>query len=119
VLPPPPPGPLLFEAEDFTPEGAGWSRGAWGENYFSGPFANTFLSRKAFLGAASGAGGAVARLTIRIPARGHYLPLVRYEYLYRFAATFRLRVEQGVPVRGHRREGVALGRQREPGVGGS
>jgi hypothetical protein len=95
VLPPPPPGPLLFEAEDFTPEGAGWSRGAWGENYFSGPFANTFLSRKAFLGAASGAGGAVARLTIRIPARGHYLPLVRYEYLYRFAATFRLRVEQG------------------------
>ncbi|MCS6899157.1 MAG: hypothetical protein RMJ98_01855, partial [Myxococcales bacterium] len=94
-LPPPPPGPLLVEAEDFLPEGGGWFQGAWGDNYFSGSFANTFLSRKAFLGAAPGTGGAVARKEVWISTPGRYLPLVRYEYPYRFAATFRLRIEQG------------------------
>jgi hypothetical protein len=90
---------IVAEAESFTPAGAGgWQRLPWGVNYYAATFGNTFLSRKAFLGApeqVSGDGEAVASVTVSIPNSGRYLALVRYEAAPRFETRFTLRIEQG------------------------
>ena len=49
-----PDGLYICEAEEFQPAGKndpGWQAKRWGENYYAATFANSFLSRKAFLGA--------------------------------------------------------------------
>jgi len=92
-------GNLLIEAEEFQPvDKGGWAAKPWGENYYAATFANSFLSRKAFLGADEQAAGS-ATLKVRVPKAGRYLVLVRYEAAYRFETQFRVRVEQkGKPV---------------------
>lgn len=85
---------LLAEAEEFRPAGPGWQARKWGDNYFVATFANSFLSRKAFLGAPEQADRAVASLDVSIPKDGRYLALVRYEAVHRHQTQFRLRVEQ-------------------------
>lgn len=94
VVKPQPDGLIVCEAEEFTPQGAGWKAKSWGENYYSATFANTFLSRKAFLGAAEQADAARAQIKVQVPAAGNYLALVRYEAAYRFETQFTLIVEQ-------------------------
>ena len=89
--------PILVEAEEFEPERAGddqWRRRKWGENYYAATLANTFLSRKAFLGAPEHANAARASLTVQVPRSGRYLALVRYEAAYRFETQFRLVIRQ-------------------------
>src|SRR5438552_18591209 len=66
----------------------------WGENYFCATFANSFLSRKAFLGAPEQCDKCTASISVRVPKAGRYLALVRYEAVYRFETQFRLVVEQ-------------------------
>src|SRR5436190_98520 len=92
---------IVAEAEEFavkTEDNIGWRRMKWGENYYCATFANTFLSRKAFLGADEQAKGS-ASISVTIPAAGRYLALVRYEAAPRFQTQFHLRVEQGGKVR--------------------
>jgi hypothetical protein len=87
-------GNLLIEAEEFQPvDKGGWVAKPWGENYYAATFANSFLSRKAFLGAGEQAVGS-ATIKVRVPKAGRYLVLVRYEAAYRFETQFRVRVEQ-------------------------
>src|SRR5688572_24643162 len=74
---------LILEAEEFTPTSKGWQRKKWGENYYCATFGNTFLSRKAFLGAPEQCGPAIAVLDINIAEPGRYLALMRYEAAYR------------------------------------
>jgi len=88
-----PDGNLLVEAEEFQPANDAWSAKAWGENYYAATFANSFLSRKAFLGATEQAEGQ-ASVRVHVPRAGRYLVLVRYEAAYRFETQFRVRVEQ-------------------------
>lgn len=97
---------VIAEAEEFHVEdnGAadrakGWAARRWGENYYAATLANTFLSRKAFLGAPEQADNATATITVKIPAAGRYLALVRYEAAHRFQTQFRLRIEQAGKVR--------------------
>ena len=100
---PTPDGTLFCEAEEFkiekpAPAGAeqtGWLAKPWGENYYAATFANTFLSRKAFLGAPENCAETVASITVSVPAAGRYLVLVRYEAAYRFETQFKVKVEQG------------------------
>ncbi len=99
---PAPDGNLYCEAEEFKvekPAGgadpAGWQSKPWGENYYAATFANTFLSRKAFLGAPENCAETVASVTVSVPAAGRYLVLVRYEAAYRFETQFKVKVEQG------------------------
>lgn len=89
-----PDGLLIAEAEEFQVVQPGWRAGKWGENYYAATFANSFLSRKAFLGAPEQADETLATLEVEIPADGQYLALVRYEAAYRFETQFRLRIEQ-------------------------
>jgi hypothetical protein len=89
-----PDGLLVCEAEDFAPVTPGWQAKKWGENYYAATFANSFLSRKAFLGAPEQAENAAAAIRIQVPAAGKYLVLVRYEAAYRFQTQFRVVVEQ-------------------------
>ena len=86
-------GNLLVEAEEFQPTNAAWSAKPWGENYYAASFANSFLSRKAYLGADEQAEG-TATIRVRVPKAGRYLVLVRYEAAYRFETQFRVKVEQ-------------------------
>ncbi len=88
-----PSGHLLVEAEEFQPTSKGWRPQPWGENYYAATFANSFLSRKAFLGADEQAEG-TATIRVRVPKAGRYLVLVRYEAAYRFETQFRVKVEQ-------------------------
>ncbi len=92
---PAPDGALYCEAEEFTVEKPGWQARPWGENYFAATFANTFLSRKGFLGAPEQGDETVASITADVKEAGRYLVLVRYEAPYRFETQFRVRVEQG------------------------
>ena len=88
-------GSLLVEAEEFQPADAtGWKAKPWGENYYAATFANSFLSRKAYLGTAEQATNAAASIQVRVPKAGRYLVLARYEAAYRFETQFRVRVEQ-------------------------
>lgn len=86
---------VVAEAEEFQPQGkGGWQAKAWGENYFCATFANSFLSRKAFLGAPEQCDRSAATITVSVPKAGKYLALVRYEACYRFETQFKLQVEQ-------------------------
>lgn len=85
---------LLCEAEEFQPQGKGWHAQPFGTNYYAATFANSFLSRKAYLGAAAQCDTAAATLEVEVPKAGKYLALVRYEAAYRFETQFKLVVEQ-------------------------
>lgn len=91
-----PDGLYLCEAEEFQPAGnaPGWKARRWGENYYAATFANSFLSRKAFLGAPEQCEPAVAALGVDVQQAGRYLVLVRYEAAYRFETQFRVQIEQ-------------------------
>ena len=90
---------LIIEAEEFAPANKAWQRQKWGENYYCATFGNTFLSRKAFLGAPEQSDVGTATHTVNIPEDGRYLALVRYEAAYRFETRFQLRIEQGDDVK--------------------
>jgi hypothetical protein len=96
---PAPDGTIFCEAEEFTVEKPGWRARPWGENYYAATFANTFLSRKAFLGAPENCDETVATIQVRVAKAGRYLVLVRYEAAYRFETQFRVKVEQAGRVR--------------------
>src|SRR5688572_17547729 len=87
---------LLLEAEAFNaaPTAPGWTAKPWGTNYYTATFANTFLSRKAYLGAPAQTDRAEARLDVTVPAAGKYLALIRYESVYRHQTRFRLHIVQ-------------------------
>ena len=90
-----PDGNFYLEAEEFSLEGLnGWKAQRWGENYYAATFANSFLSRKGFLGAPEQVEKATASITTTIDEAGQYLVLVRYEAAYRFQTQFRIEVEQ-------------------------
>ena len=91
---PAPDGTIFCEAEEFKIEKQGWKAGNWGENYYAATFANSFLSRKAFLGAPEDCEETVATINVDVKEAGRYLVLVRYEAAYRFETQFRLKVEQ-------------------------
>src|SRR4051812_15449098 len=75
---------IIAEAEQFSitddakPE-TGWHAKKWGENYYCATFGDTFLSRKAFLGAPEQCPDSSAVMTLKIPSAGRYLALARYE----------------------------------------
>jgi hypothetical protein len=63
---------IVAEAEEFavqpgTQANGGWKSKAWGENYYCATFGNTFLSRKAFLGAPEQSSGPSATMKVKIP----------------------------------------------------
>lgn len=97
---------VIVEAEEFRVDTSGvagreqgWKARKWGENYYAATFANTFLSRKAFLGAPEQANDSTARIVVRVPKPGRYLALVRYEAAHQFQTQFHLRIEQAGKVR--------------------
>lgn len=86
---------FIAEAEEFhVDKPGGWQAKPWGENYFVATFANSFLSRKAFLGAPESCERSVATIEVEVPKAGKYLALIRYESVYRFETKFKLVVEQ-------------------------
>ena len=92
---PAPDGNIYLEAEEFTPEeDSDWKAKPWGENYYAATFANSFLSRKGFLGAPEQTDKSIASLEVEIANKGLYMVLVRYEAAYRFETQFRVEVEQ-------------------------
>lgn len=95
-----PDGLLICEAEEFQPDQpTGWRSKNFGENYYAATFANSFLSRKAFLGAPENGPESSASLSVNIPAAGRYLVLSRYEAAYRFETQFSIQIVQsGKPV---------------------
>jgi hypothetical protein len=104
---------VIAEAEEFRVEPAagadgksGWEAKRWGENYYAATLANTFLSRKAFLGAPEQAEESTAQIIVKVPKAGRYLALARYEAAPRFQTQFRLRVEQGGKTRLNRLYGA-------------
>lgn len=90
---------LLCEAEEFNIESGDWKAKRWGENYYSATFANSFLSRKGFLGTSEQSNNSVASIHVHVPAKGRYLALIRYEAVVRFQTQFTLKVEQGRKVK--------------------
>lgn len=95
-----PDGSIVAEAEEFSPgPDSRWRARKWGENYYAATIANTFLSRKAFLGAPAQCEPSEAVISVQVPRPGRYLVLVRYEAAYRFETRFTLRVEQHGRVR--------------------
>lgn len=87
-------GDLFLEAEEFKPARGAWKAMDWGDNYYVGTFANSFLSRKGFLGAPEQSEKSVATINAEIPAAGTYYILARYEAAYRFETQFTVVVEQ-------------------------
>ena len=86
---------IVAEAEEFhVDKPGGWKAKPWGENYFVATFANSFLSRKAFLGAPEQCERSVATIEVQVAKAGRYLALIRYEAVYRFETQFKLVVEQ-------------------------
>jgi len=94
VVAPEPDGTIVCEAEEFQVESPGWKAKDWGSNYYAATFANTFLSRKAYLGAPEQCDETFAVREAEVPTAGRYLALVRYEAAYRFETQFTLRIEQ-------------------------
>src|SRR5262245_21103868 len=91
-----PQGTYFCEAEEFKIETPGWQAKPWGQNYYAATFANTFLSRKAFLGAPEQVETpTTASVNVNIAEAGKYLVLVRYEATYRFETQFGVKIEQG------------------------
>jgi hypothetical protein len=91
---PAPDGTIFCEAEEFKVTKPGWVARNWGENYYAATFANTFLSRKAFLGAPEVCEETTATINVNVKDAGRYLVLARYEAPYRFEAQFRVKVAQ-------------------------
>lgn len=92
-----PDGLYICEAEEFqttTRSATGWQAKRFGENYYAATFANSFLSRQAFLGAPEQCDETIATINVDIKESGRYLVLVRYEAAYRFETQFRVQVEQ-------------------------
>jgi len=91
-----PDGLYVCEAEEFRVNSAkpGWRALAFGQNYYAATFANSFLSRRAFLGAPSQCEESIASIDVNVREAGRYLVLVRYEAAYRFETQFRVQVEQ-------------------------
>jgi hypothetical protein len=88
-------GSIVCEAEEFhVAKPGGWQAKNWGSNYYAATFSNTFLSRKAYLGAAEQCELSTATIEVDVPTAGRYLALVRYEAAYRFETQFRLKIEQ-------------------------
>jgi hypothetical protein len=85
---------VIAEAEEFQVLTPGWQARNYGTNYFCATFANSFLSRKAYLGAPEQCERSVAAIEVQVPKAGRYLALVRFESCYRFETQFRLQVEQ-------------------------
>ena len=94
VVQPQPDGLIVCEAEEFAVSGPGWEAKRFGENYYAATFANSFLSRKAFLSAPEQCDETLATIQVQIPAAGRYLALIRYEAAYRFETQFKLTIEQ-------------------------
>src|SRR5438477_10477084 len=90
---------IVVEAEEFKVISPGWEAKKWGANYCAGTMANTFLSRKAYLGAPDQCDRTEASIEVQIPKAGTYLALVRYEESFRFETQFRLQVVQGGKVK--------------------
>jgi hypothetical protein len=90
---------VFAEAEEFKVISPGWEAKKWGTNYCAGTMANTFLSRKAYLGAPDQCDRTEASIELMIPKSGTYLALVRYEESFRFETQFRLQVVQGGKVK--------------------
>jgi hypothetical protein len=90
---------IVAEAEEFQVATGSWKAQAWGTNYYAATFANSFLSRKAYLGAPPECERSTASLTVQVPKAGKYLALVRYEACYRFETQFKLQITQGGKVK--------------------
>lgn len=107
-----PDGLYVCEAEEFQTSqppaaaGAGWQAKRYGENYYAATFANSFLSRQAFLGAPEQCDETVAKIDVDIKEAGRYLVLVRYEAAYKFETQFRVQVEQAGKIALDRRYGA-------------
>lgn len=86
---------VIAEAEEFHITKPGWQAKPFGTNYFAATFANSFLSRKAYLGAPEECEPTEASIEVDVPKAGKYLALIRYEAAYRFESQFTLTVEQG------------------------
>ncbi len=84
---------LYVEAEECTVGGA-WQALPWGRNYYAATFANTFMSRQAYLGAPPQCDVSESRIDVVVPEAGDYLLLARYESPYRFETRFRVTIEQ-------------------------
>ncbi len=101
---PPPVRPLssntvVVEAEEMRVRVAegdrpGFRARPFGTNYYAATLADSFLSRKAYLGAPEQCAPSSASIEVSVPSTGRYLALVRYEATPRFATEFRLTVEQ-------------------------
>ncbi len=91
-----PDGLYVCEAEEFRGPAseAGWRAKPFGENYYAATFANSFLSRRAFLGAPAQCDKSISSIDVQVRDAGRYLVLVRYEAAYRFETQFRVQVEQ-------------------------
>jgi hypothetical protein len=87
-------GTIVAEGEEFQVQSPGWKARPWGENYYAATLANTFLSRKAFLGAPESGPESVAIIQVAVAEPGKYLVLARYEAAYRFETQFRIQIEQ-------------------------
>jgi len=94
AIEPAPDGTYFCEAEEFKVDGGGWEAQPWGMNYYAATFANTFLSRKAFLGAPEQCAETTAGIDINVHEAKQYLVLVRYEAAYRFETQFRVIITQ-------------------------
>ena len=71
-----PDGLYICEAEEFQtepPTPRGWKAQRWGENYYAATLANSFLSRKAFLGAPEQCEQTVAAINVDVDEAGQYL----------------------------------------------
>ncbi|MEK6236343.1 MAG: hypothetical protein N2C14_16675, partial [Planctomycetales bacterium] len=93
-----PDGLYVAEAEEFqaaVPNATGWQAKRFGENYYAATFANSFLSRKAFLGAPPRCDETIASLNVNVKEAGRFLVLARYEAAYKFETQFRIQIEQG------------------------
>lgn len=90
---------VLCEAEEFRVDRPGWTPRRWGSNYYAATLANTFMSRKAYLGAPAQSEPTAATIDVTVPKAGRYLALVRYEAAYRFETQFRLKIEQNGQVK--------------------
>ena len=95
VVAPLPDGTIICEAEEFQVESPGWEAKNWTTNYYAKTFGNSFLSRKAYLGAPEQCDESVATREAQVPKAGRYLALVRYEAQMQFGTQFRLVIEQG------------------------
>lgn len=90
----PPPQRLIVEAEDLQARGA-WKAKPWEEGYFCASFANTFISRQAFLGAPADCPLSEATGTIVVPKTGPYLLFARYACPYMHETAFTVQIKQG------------------------